>query len=103
MSDPVEGFMRDIAFDDGMGFGLGIGGPADAGESARQRLAEYVKIVRKGATPGEADQRERAFLVALEQRIAAEVAKTGDVEAKADLNKALAVVATDRARLDARR
>jgi hypothetical protein len=92
MKDPVEAFMSDIAFDDGMGFGLGIGGPSDIAEDARRRLAHYVTIVRKHAAAGTADEEERKFRLALQERVRVEVDKTRDARGKKHLEQVLAVV-----------
>jgi hypothetical protein len=92
MNNPVEAFMADIAFDDGMGFGLGIGGPSDLAEDAKRRLAEYVRIVRKEAAPGTADEAEQRFRAALQRRVSAEIAKTNDARAKTHLEQVLATI-----------
>jgi hypothetical protein len=101
MSDQVEAFMSDIAFDDGMGFGLGIGGPSDSAESARKRLAEHARVVRRNAAPGKADEDERNFQLAAERRVTDEIAKTGDALAKAHLEQVLAAIKAVRAQTDA--
>src|SRR5947209_17173469 len=99
MKDFVEGFISDIAFDEGMGFSLGIGEPKGPEENARVRLAEYEKRVRHAAAASEADADEVRFLAALERRVADEVAKTKDPEAKDHLVRVLRVITAEQARL----
>ena len=94
MDERIGAFMRDVASDGGLDLFV-------VGENARRRLAELVKTVRTQAEPGTADESELDFRKAVEEEVAAELARYRDTNNEQHLSRVLTTIRVERERIEA--